>query len=724
MHRVIVYLVFLLSAQTVLGQTANVLRVVVKNHDTKVSISEARVSVKGTEITAVTDANGMAELTNIPDGQQTIEVFFPGYAPTELKLSFPLVDPAERSVWLEIDNEVGMLTITSTRTGREIEASASRVEAIDEEEIDEKISMRPANVSMVLNESTGIDVQQTSATTNTQSVRIQGLFGRYTQILKDSFPAFGGFSGSMSILEIPPLDLKQVEIIKGPAATLFGGDAIAGVINFVTKDPEDEPVTTLILNQTSALGTDFSIFNSRKFQKFGYTLLGSANYQKEYDVDDDDFTELPNTKSFAFNPKFLFYLNDQTTLTIGNSTSRQVREGGDVFVIRGNADNFHPYFERNETFRNITTTNFDHVFAGGGRFVARQSLAFFDRELDTPAYKFAGRQFNSYTDISYAKVYGMHALVFGASSVHDRFRERTAIAGLIPRDETRTRVGAFIQDSVDLTERFSLEAGFRFDYARDYGAFPLPRVSGLFKFSDHLTARVGFGLGYKTPTMFTEDAETLLFRNVLAIGNSLKAERSAGGTFDVNYRNTVGEKFSYSLNQMFFYTAITDPIVLRPDVNGNYRFSNADSSVISRGLETNARLTYGIAKLFVGYTFTDAKAGYLPGDRRLTLLPRHRVNSALVFEKHESFKAGAEFYFASSQILDDRLLTRSIGEVGLFGEKTVGKYSFFINAENLTDVRQGKYGPVVLPPHQDPTFAELYTHTEGRLFNGGVKIRF
>ena len=108
----------------------------------------------------------------------------------------------------------------------------------------------------------------------------------------------------------------------------------------------------------------------------------------------------------------------------------------------------------------------------------------------------------------------------------------------------------------------------------------------------------------------------------------------------------------------------------------------------------------------------------------MTLLPRSKVNSALVFEEHENFKTGVEFYYASSQTLDDRTRTRSIAEVGLFGEKTFGRFSFFINAENLTDVRQNKYGPVVFPPHQNPTFAELYTHTEGRIFNGGVKIRF
>jgi iron complex outermembrane receptor protein/outer membrane receptor for ferrienterochelin and colicins len=131
----------------------------------------------------------------------------------------------------------------------------------------------------------------------------------------------------------------------------------------------------------------------------------------------------------------------------------------------------------------------------------------------------------------------------------------------------------------------------------------------------------------------------------------------------------------------------------------------------------------GSRSFFFGYTFTDAVAGYLSGDRRVTLLPRHRINSSLVFEKHENFKTGVEFYYGSRQVLDDRSLTRALGEVGLFGEKTFGKFSLFINAENLTDVRQGRYGQVVFPPHQNPTFAELYTHTEGRVFNGGIKIR-
>jgi iron complex outermembrane receptor protein/outer membrane receptor for ferrienterochelin and colicins len=722
MRLIVLSLAVLLTAQVSLAQ--NTFKVTVKDQETKEAVVGAKVSVKDTEVSATTGADGVAQLDGVPDGEQTIEVFFAGYETKELKVSLPIAQPGEHLVFIKVTNELGEVTVTTTRTGREIDDVPTRVEAIDEEEIDEKSNMRPSNVSMVLNESTGIKVQQTSATSNTQSVRIQGLDGRYTQILKDGFPAFGGFSGSLSLLEILPLDLRQVEIIKGPSATFYGGGAIAGVVNFVSREPEDEPVTNLILNQTSAGGTDFSVFNSRQLGRFGYTLLGSVNFQREYDVDDDDFTELPRTNSFNLSPRLFFDLDDDTRLTVGNSTSHQKRRGGDVFVIDGRADTLHQYFEKNESFRNITTLQFERDLSGGRKVVARQSLAFFSRETEIPDYLFEGRQFNSYTDVSYFQTAGRHALVFGFNAVYDRFREgRDSSGGLLPRDETRRTFGGYAQDSFDVTEKLSLEAGFRLDHVKHYGVFPLPRVSALYRFNDRLSSRLSLGFGYKAPSIFTEEAETLLFRGVLPIGNSLKAERSRGGTFDVNYRGAVGDKFSYSLNQMFFYTEIEDPLVLSPTAAGFFSFTNAERPVRSAGFETNVRASYDFIKLFAGYTFTDAKAKYLAGDQTLPLTPKSKINSALLFEKEANFKAGFEAYYTSSQLLTDRSRTRPYWVLGIFGEKTFGKYSLFVNAENITDTRQSRFGAVVFPPHQSPTFAEIYTHTEGRVFNGGIKIK-
>jgi iron complex outermembrane receptor protein/outer membrane receptor for ferrienterochelin and colicins len=720
MKQIILFFAVLLTAQVSFAQ--NIFKTTIQNEETKQAIGGAKVSVRNTEISAVTGANGKAELTNIPDGERIIEIVAEGFEIKELVLVFPLVDSSDKLILLKI-NEVGEVVINTTRAGREIDDTPTRVEAIDEEEIDEKSSMRSSNVSMILNESTGIKVQQTSATSFTQSIRIQGLDGRYTQILKDGFPAFGGFSGSLSLLDIPPLDLKQVEIIKGSSSTFYGAGAIAGVVNFISKEPEEKFVTSMIFNQTSARGTDFSIFNSRKFEHVGFTFLGSVNYQKEYDVDDDDFTELPNTKSFNLNPRLLFYPDDKTRLMIGNSTTYQNRKGGDVFVIRNQANDFHQYFENNNSLRNITTLQFDRDFSEGRRIVAKQSVAFFNREIEIPDYRFKGRQFNSYTDVSYFQPIKNHALIFGFNAVYDQFKENPNYFNQARRNETRTTIGGYVQDNFDITDKLSLEAGFRLDAVKDYGVFALPRVSLLYRFTDNLSSRASFGLGYKTPSIFTEEAETLLFENVLPIGNTLKAERSYGGTFDVNYRNNIGEKFSYSINQLFFYTEIENPLVLLPNTNGTFGFVNAALPVKSSGFETNVRASYDIVKLFAGYTFTNAKAGYLTGDQFLPLTPKSKLNSALLFEKEENFKVGFEAYYTSSQFLSNRLRTKPYWVLGIFGEKFFGKFSLFINAENITDTRQSRFGTVVFPPHQNPTFSEIYTHTEGRVFNGGVKIR-
>jgi outer membrane receptor for ferrienterochelin and colicins len=723
MKRVLVFFALLLFAKAAFAQS--VFKAQILSEESKIPVAGASVSLKDTALGATSDVNGRVALTDIPNGEQTLIVFSPGHETKELKLTFPLADQSEHLLLLKVTNTVGEVTITSTsRISREIDDVPTRIEAISEEEVEEKSIMRPANVSMVLNESTGIKVQQTSATSNTLSVRIQGLDGRYTQILKDGFPAFGGFSGSLSLLDIPPLDLKQVEIIKGPSATFYGGGAIAGVVNFISKEPGAQRATSMILNQTSALGTDFSFYDSQKFQRLGYTFLGSMNYQREYDVDDDDFTELPRTISFGLTPRIFVSINGRTRLVIGNSTSYQKRRGGDVFVIRGREDTFHQYFETNSSVRNITTVQLDRELSGGRKLIAKQSMAVFNRKIETPNYKFGGRQLNSYTDVTYILPTGRHAFVFGGSAAYDQFREDPNGDTLVWRNETRTAIGGFVQDNLPVTNKLSLEAGFRLDYLRHYGMYPLPRVSLLYRLDDHLSSRFSVGLGYKAPSIFTEDAEVLLFRNVLPIGNGLKAERSRGGTFDLNYRNTMGEKISYSFNQMFFYTRIVDPLILSAGNNGRFSYTNAGEPVTSTGFETNARFVYDIVKLFAGYTFTNAKAKYLIGNQTLPLVPRSRLNSALLFEREQNFKAGIEAYYTSSQILTNGSRTRAFWVLGIFGEKTLGKIAIFFNAENITDTRQSRFGQVVLPPHQSPTFAEIYTHTEGRVFNGGVKLRF
>ena len=173
-----------------------------------------------------------------------------------LTLAVPIMHERTAAQSSEASEELEEIVITSTRNRRSFEQQPTRVEVLGGEEINEKANMKPGDIRMMLNESTGIHVQQTSATSFNSNIRIQGLNGKYTQLLRDGLPMYGGFSSGLGLLQIAPLDLQQVEVIKGANSTLYGGGAIAGLVNLVTKKPGIEPETSMLLNATSAGGLD------------------------------------------------------------------------------------------------------------------------------------------------------------------------------------------------------------------------------------------------------------------------------------------------------------------------------------------------------------------------------------------------------------------------------------------------------------------------------------
>ena len=727
MRKIILLFCTVLCITTAYAQ--NSFKIIVKNKDTKGALSDATILLKNTTIVVKTSADGIAVLNNIPNGKQTLIIRNVGFKEQQLALLFPNNQDQPLEILMEeADEELEEVIVSSTRTSRTIQNTPTRVETIELEEIDEKSNMRPANVSMILHESTGIAVQQTSATSANASIRIQGLDGRYTQLLKDGYASFGNFASGLSILEIPPLDLAQVEIIKGPSSTLFGAGAIAGVVNFISRSPREKADLNFILNQSNVGQTNIGAFSMQRNKKIGYSLLALSNFQKAYDVDKDDFTELPKTSDFTIHPKLFIYPSDKTTIVIGNAFTKSERTGGDIFVVNDGVDANHRYFEANNTTRNTTTLDFSYQTAEKDLLKVKTSFNYFKRGIAIPDYNFNGVNYNSYTDISYLRSLKDQSLIFGANVVYDKFNEQDQ--SLFKKDFTTRTAGVYAQHTWDVSDKFKLESGLRADLVNYFNAnysedevFVLPRVSALYKFDDHWSSRIGGGLGYKTPTLFTEQTETFQYQNLQAL-NNVKAERSYGGTADVNYKTSIGEDWLLSFNQMFFYTRINNSTILLQQANGSFFFDNTKAPVRSLGFETNAKIIFHeYFKLFAGYTFTDAKADYLPVIQNIRLLPKNKLNLALLYEKEGNFKMGLEGYFTDKQYLYNNQQTNAFWEFGFMAEKIFGKFSIFINAENFTDTRQSRYKSVVNGSHLNPTFDDIWTHTEGRTFNGGIKFK-
>ncbi|WP_298420937.1 TonB-dependent receptor [uncultured Kordia sp.] len=670
---------------------------------------------------AITNNDGIATFTGIPNGTHKLMISFVGFKTIETSITLPTSNVIEFYLE-ESKGALNTVIIEATRTTRDIRRIPTRIEVIGGEELGEKNMMNPTNISMVLRESTGIQMQQTSLSSGNQNIRIQGLDGRYTQLLRDGFPLFGGFSSGLSIMQIPPLDLKQFEIIKGSASTLYGGGAIAGLVNLVSKTPGFEPELDIMFTQTHALGSTANVFYSKRNEKYGMSLYASGNYQKVYDPEDDGFSNLPETTSVAFNPKFYYYPSEDTTFWIGLNASYDDRIGGDVDKIENGQNGIHQYTEENISKRLssqiVYTTKLDSTRV----FNIKNSFSFFDRELNVPNMQFKGKQLNSFSEVTIQHNYDKNDWTLGANLYTTNFNEDDSAP--LQRDQTDVTFGAFVNSNFDLSDNWILETGLRTDFAKGWGIFVLPRVSLLYKNDTGFSSRLGGGLGYKTPDLFTEEAEFINFENVLRIDeNLLKAERSYGLNLDFNYKTKIfNETVGFSINQLFYVTSIDNGLLLNLNADNLFQYQNADGEILSKGAETNIKFSYNDFKWFVNYALIDAKLRYLPGNPQKPLTAKHNAGSVIMYET-STWRLGYETYYTGSQVLSNGTKTTDFISMGFLAMRNFDWGGIYANFENFTDRRQSRFSPLVTPPHSNPTFPEIYAPTDGFIFSLGIIIK-
>jgi iron complex outermembrane receptor protein len=714
---------------TAIAYSQNTYKAVVKDGKTNEYLAGATAVLLGTTKGSAADYNGSIILNDIPDGKQVIQFKLVGYEPKLDTLMFPLIQTKPVVILLqpkgkEGGEELEAVIVSATRSSRTIANIPTRVEVISGDELDEKGNMKPGDIRMLLAESTGIQTQQTSATSGNSSIRIQGLDGKYTQIIRDGFPLYSGFSGGLGLLQIAPLDLKRVEVIKGSSSTLYGGGAIAGLVNLVSKTPTEERQLDFLLNGTSALGLDASSFYAQKFNKVGVTIYAAYNHGTPYDPSDVGISAIPRFNRYTFNPKLFFDLGGRTTLIAGINTTIENRIGGDMEYLKGDGNEQHSYYELNKTYRYSTQAELDHRINDKEKLTFKNSVSYFDRSIDLPGYRFSGVQIATYSEANYACTGKKADWVAGLNYLTDHFSEDKN-SNFPLRSYNYNTIGAFVQNTWNTTEKFMLESGLRGDYHNEYGFFFLPRLSGLYKINDHFSTRFGGGMGYKAPTVFTEDAERIEFRNVMPIDvANTRAERSYGANYDITYRTGLfSNQVSFSINQLFFYTRINNPIILTPLANGDLQYLQPQDDLNTKGIETNVKLTYRNFKLFVGYTLADVSQHINDVIGRYPLVSKNRLNNVLVYEVEGKFKIGAEAYYFSPQTLNDGTKGRGYWTAGLMAEKIWSHFSLFINFENLTDTKQTKFGPIYTGSIADPVFKDIYAPLDGFVVNGGIKFK-
>jgi len=623
------------------------------------------------------------------------------------------------------DRGIEKIQVTASRLGRIVTESATRTEIINGEEIQEKALMRPGNISMLVAETGGVKVQTTSPALGSANIRLQGLYGRYTQLLSDGLPLYGGQTASIGLLQIPPTDLANVEIIKGSASSLYGGSALGGVINLISRTPANKPEGEVLINLTSKNGQDItSYFASPITDNTSASITAGIHHQKVQDLDDDGWIDMAGYKRASARPRLYWQDESGANLYVTFGAMKEEREGGtldNATVPDGNT-----FFQTQDTLR-----------ADLG-FIFNQPLG------DTLNVNVRGSVMHQQHEHEFGTVYedDTHQSDLIESSLSGYFDETAWVIGLALQSEKFTSdtfplfdysyqvPGLFSQVDYEASDDISLSLSARADWHSEYGTQVSPRISLLYR-PDNWVIRGSYGQGFFAPSPFIEEVEAAGLSRLAPLGD-LNEERATTASLDVSYIvgnvETSVTLFASDIDNVTELETINE---LERVLNQQVRIVNTAGETQIRGAELLLRYRWHDIKLTGSYLYTDAtKENQLSTDRLpLALTPKHSAGAVVMWEEHGSHLVGFEAYYTGTQQLENnpyRETSKPYWHLGLLGQITLGKISWFLNAENLLNIRQTKEDSLVLPVQaaSGRWTTDIWSRNDGFTVNAGVRIQF
>jgi outer membrane receptor for ferrienterochelin and colicins len=615
----------------------------------------------------------------------------------------------------ELTLEETVTVVATTRTNKRLEDQPMRVEVLAREEIEEKMLMTPGDIVMMLNEMGGMRVQATSPSLGAASVRIQGMRGRYTRVLSDGLPLFGDVGG-LGLLQIPPMDLGQVEVVKGVASALYGAGAMGGVINLLSRRPTAEPEREFLLNRSTRRATDAVAFLASPMPRgWSVSLLGGGHWQEINDVNHDAWADLPGYGRAVVRPRVFWDGRDGRSFFATAGFTYEDRDGGtpggSVLPSTG-----APYVEALETRR--------YDVGALGQFLLQNRYVVTARAA--AARQTHDHQFGEALETDH------HDTAFGEVAVRGSAGRQTWVGGIalegdayMPRDVAQFKYafvvpGAFGQYDFTLTPVVALSASARLDFHSEYGTFFSPRISVLAR-AGRWTSRASVGTGFFASMPLTEETEAAGLAR-LRVERPLQAERGLSASLDVT--RTDGP-FSYTAT--LFASRISDPVHV--DRSSAYVLHNLDDPTTNVGAELLGTFRRKPFAVTATSTYVRAHETVYGIAREVPQTPRHSAGLVGMWEVEDVGRAGVEWYYTGRQALEEnpyRSISEPYAVVGVLAERHFGRIRLFINGENLSGVRQTKWDPLLRPTRavDGRWTVDAWAPLEGRNINGGVRLYF
>ena len=623
------------------------------------------------------------------------------------------------------DEDVEKIIVQATRSGRIADEQPMRVEIINREEIMEKSTMRPGNISMLVAETGGVRVQTTSPALGSANIRLQGLYGRYTQLLADGLPLYGNQAASIGILQIPPTDLGRVEIIKGSASSLYGGSALGGVINLVSRRPGEEFNGETIVNLTTRDAQDVTTYiESPLSTSLKGSLTAGAHHQKSVDIDNDDWIDLAGYERYTVRPRLFWNGDEGESLYFTAGYMTENRRGGTVdggVVADGDAFEQTQDSKRFDSGLGFTMPLGDNytLSTRASAMIQEHNHLFGDViEDDKHDSYLLESSLSGYTDRS--------DWVIGLAYLSDIYESDT-----FPTFDYSYEVPSlFAQVDYEMTSELTTSVSARVDEHSDFGTQVSPRVSLLYRPGD-LTIRGSYGKGYYAPTPFVEEIEAAGLSRLAPI-QGLVEEQAETASLDFTYTyNNIETSFTLFGSNI---ENVTELEALSSEENmmlDRVRLVNADGESQIRGSEVLVRYYWHDIKLTASYLYLDAtEQATADGDRqKISLTPQHSAGFVAMWEEEDEFRVGFEAYYTGPQRVNDNPFideSDPYWHLGLMGEITVGRASYFINLENLLDIKQTDEHPLLLPARapSGQWTTDIWSRNDGFIANAGVRVSF
>ncbi len=590
-------IIFFLS---ILSFAVNAQNIIGKTKSDGSALPYVNIYLKGTQKGAVSNDDGSFKIKDVEAGTYTIIASFTGYQTQRKTIN---VSSNDITVDFNLPESELLDEVVVTGTLKAV----SRLESPVPVEVYSPAFLKKnptPNIFEALQNVNGVRPQINCNVCNTGDIHINGLEGPYTLVLIDGMPIVSGLSTVYGLSGIPNSLIEQIEIVKGPASSLYGSEAVGGLINIITKLPENAPRFFADSYVTGWGELNLDLGFKTKVGNKANLLFGTNyfNYNNPIDNNGDNFTDLTLQNRISVFQKWDFKRKENRLFSVAGRYFYEDRWGGEM--------------QWNPSFRGGDDVYGESIYTSRFELLGKYQLPVEEKVLFQFSYTdhdqnsvygnvpYLAQQRIGFGQFTWDKPLKNHDLLFGAAARYNYYNDNTPAT--VKADEV-VIPSLFVQDEIKLSDKHTLLLGARYDYDKRHGNIFTPRIAYKFKPTDDAIFRVNAGTGFRVVNIFTEEHAALTGARDVIISEALKPERSYN--INVNYLKKFYTKSGaiIGLDASAWYTHFTNLILPDYDTNPNQIiYDNLDGKAVTKGVSLNvdAIIASGITVL-VGATLQD-----------------------------------------------------------------------------------------------------------------------